>query len=74
MWRICYYLFGCHFVATTYGGKSRVRRVRTMPNGRKYIRVGGEFYWLEYERVMQGKSLRATNTNRTSEKDCTPIT
>ena len=49
MWFVylTHWLFGWHFVSAPFALVDRIRRVKRMPNGRLYIKLYGDFIYLD---------------------------
>ena len=47
IWKLRHHLFGTHFIVLKYGYDDFVRAIRWTPVGRPYVRMYGEFIWLD---------------------------
>jgi hypothetical protein len=73
LWRLRHKFFGTHFVLVDYGRFTYIRKVRTMPNGKKYIRCFLVVHWLDYAGLTQGEGLKAIGPNDYPRR-CYPLT
>jgi hypothetical protein len=69
MWKIFHWFFGWHYVIFKYGFSNEIRRVRTAPNGTRFVTCYGNLY-----EVLPTGRLKALGTNVVHYSGYTPLT